>query len=108
MVDLLFAVDSRHMMQANLEMNHENEFRREVDEIVHDCVDRVICQDKHLLYGDIWPLLHLHYHHLFDISIQDLGLLDKIVVGTLDRGHKIHHLHDILVVQSPNEKQETF
>lgn len=80
-------------------MSPENDHRMEVDETVHDFVYRVICQGKHLWCEDISPLRHPHHRHLFDILIQVLGVLDKIGVVTLDRAHKIHHLHDTLLSQ---------
>jgi hypothetical protein len=65
-------------------MNHENDQRMEVGETFHVLVYQVIYQDRHLLYEDIWLLQHLHYHHLFDIPMQDLEMLDKIVLMTHD------------------------
>jgi hypothetical protein len=56
----------------------------EVDEITHDFVYPVIYQDKHLLYEDIEQFQHPHYHHLFDIWMRDLDVLDKSVVRILD------------------------
>jgi hypothetical protein len=65
-------------------MNHGNDQRMEADEIIHVLVYRVIYQDKHLLYEDIWLFQHLHYHHLLDNWMRDLDVLDKIVLRTLD------------------------
>jgi len=83
-------------MKANQEINHENDQKIEVDEIIHDCIDLMICPDKHLSCEDIWLFQYLHYHHLYDILIWDLYVHHKIGEVILDLIHMMLRLNDIL------------
>jgi hypothetical protein len=46
-------MDFQRFLQANLELNHENDQQMEVDEITRDFVCPVLYPDKHLFYEDI-------------------------------------------------------
>ncbi len=102
--NLHFAVDFQHIESSSLEICHENDPEMEVDETAPDFLDRLICPDKHLWYGDIWRFLHLHSHHLYDSWRMDLDEPDEIVVVLRDLKRKTRHRSGTLLQHSPEYK----